>query len=58
MEAATIWFRHRDSRLMVKSLKAAGAKVKYTEYPGVGHDSWKNAFAEPDVLDWLFAQKK
>lgn len=46
------------SRLMVKSLKAAGAKVTYTEYPGVGHDSWKNAFKEPTLLDWLFAQKK
>ena len=36
-----------NSRLMVNSLKAAGAKVIYTEYPGVGHDSWNNAFAEP-----------
>jgi predicted peptidase len=47
-----------NSRLMVNTLKAAGAKVKYSEYPGVGHDSWKNAFAEPDFLEWLFEQKK
>jgi predicted peptidase len=47
-----------NSRLMVNTLKAAGAKVKYSEYPGVGHDSWKNAFAEPDFLEWLFDQKK
>jgi predicted peptidase len=47
-----------NSRLMVNSLKAAGAKVKYTEYPGVGHNSWSNAFAEPDFLEWLFQQKK
>lgn len=46
-----------NSRLMVNALKAAGAKVKYTEYPGVGHDSWKNAFAEPTLLSWLFSQK-
>ena len=47
-----------NSRIMVDALKKAKANVKYTEYPGVGHDSWKNAFAEPDLLPWLFAQKK
>jgi predicted peptidase len=46
-----------NSRLMVNALKAAGAKVKYTEYPGVGHDSWNNAFAEPTLLSWLFDQR-
>ncbi|MBS1751731.1 MAG: prolyl oligopeptidase family serine peptidase [Bacteroidetes bacterium] len=46
------------SRTMVDELKAVGAKVKYTEYPGVGHNSWINAFAEPDLLPWLFRQKK
>jgi hypothetical protein len=43
---------------MVNSLRQAGARVKYTEYPGVGHNSWINAFAEPDFLEWLFNQKK
>lgn len=62
-----IWLFHGDndpavpvgnSRLMTNALKAAGAKVKYTEYPGVGHNSWDNAFAEPELLPWLFGQKK
>ncbi|MBX2925222.1 MAG: dienelactone hydrolase family protein [Chitinophagaceae bacterium] len=48
----------KNSRVMVEALKEAGAKVKYTEYPGVKHDSWKNAFAEPELLPWLFGQKK
>ncbi len=47
-----------NSRLMNNALKAAGAKVKYTEYPGVGHNSWDNAFAEASLLPWLFSQKK
>ena len=47
-----------NSRIMVNALKDAGAKVKYTEYPGVKHDSWINAFAEPTLLPWLFEQKK
>lgn len=48
----------KNSRIMVNALKAVKAKVKYTEYVGVKHDSWINAFAEPDFLPWLFAQKR
>lgn len=47
-----------QSRLMVNLLKEQIPPVKYSEYPGVGHDSWKNAFAEPGLLPWLFAQRK
>jgi predicted peptidase len=47
-----------NSRLMVNELKKAGANVKYSEYPGVGHNSWNNAFAEPELLEWLFKQEK
>ena len=46
-----------NSRIMVNAMKAAKANVRYTEYPGVDHQSWVNAFAEPDLLPWLFAQK-
>lgn len=48
----------RSSRIMVGKLTAVGASVKYTEYPGVGHDSWTNVFAEPDYLVWMFKQKR
>ena len=47
-----------DSRQMVEALKTAGAKVKYSEYPGVKHDSWKKAFAEPQLIAWLFSQHR
>ena len=47
-----------QSRLMVNLLNKQIPPVKYSEYPGVGHDSWKNAFAEPGLLPWLFAQRK
>ncbi len=47
------------SRRMVAALQAAGAtKLRYTEYPEVGHTSWKQAFAEKELLPWLFAQQK
>jgi len=46
------------SRDYVEALKKLKADVKYSEYPGVGHNSWDNAFAEPDLLPWLFSHKK
>lgn len=46
------------SRNMVSKLKSLGATVKYTEYPGVNHNSWENAFKEPDFLKWMFTQKR
>jgi predicted peptidase len=47
-----------NSRLMVNTLKKNNPNVRYTEYPDVGHESWKNAFTERDLLPWLFAQRK
>lgn len=47
-----------NSRRMVAALEASKAKVKYTEYPGVKHDSWNNAFAEPELMSWIFAQHR
>jgi len=46
------------SQKMVEALKEAGAKVKYTEYPGVGHDSWTPAYKEPELVEWLFGQHR
>nr|WP_299383933.1 prolyl oligopeptidase family serine peptidase [Allomuricauda sp.] len=43
---------------MVKAMQAAGVEVKYTVYPGVGHNSWDNTFAEPELLSWLFSKSK
>jgi poly(3-hydroxybutyrate) depolymerase len=46
------------SRDMIKAIKDAGGNPKYTEYPGVGHNSWDKAYSEPELAKWLFAQKK
>lgn len=62
-----LWVFHGDaddvvevkySRKMVAKLKELGGRVSYTEYPGVGHGSWNNVFAEPRLLPWLFAQNR
>jgi predicted peptidase len=49
------------SQAMIAAIRKAGGEPKYTELPGVGHDSWVKAYAdESGLLDWMFqqAQKK
>lgn len=48
----------RRSRQMVEALRKAGGQPIYTEYPKVKHDVWKRAFAEPELIPWLFSQKR
>jgi predicted peptidase len=38
-------------------IKLGGAKVKYTEYPGVKHNSWENVAQEKSLSPWLFSQR-
>ena len=46
------------SREMVAALRTVNSSVRYTEYPDVGHDVWNRAFAERDLPEWLFAQRR
>jgi predicted peptidase len=47
------------SEAMVKALKAAGAKqVKFTLYPDADHDSWTEAYNDPELYKWLLKQKR
>lgn len=62
-----LWIFHGDadevvpveaSRKMVKALRDSGGNPKYTEYPGVNHYSWDLAYRDPELVAWLFAQKR
>ncbi|MCC8410460.1 prolyl oligopeptidase family serine peptidase [Mucilaginibacter sp. UR6-1] len=46
------------SEVMVAAIREAGGDPRYTVYPKALHDSWTQAFAEPDLLPWLFSHKK
>lgn len=46
------------SEQMVEALQKQKASVRFTLYPNANHNSWDPAFAEPGLLDWLFAQRK
>jgi enterochelin esterase family protein len=62
-----LWIFHGDadevvpveaSRKIVKALRDSGGNPKYTEYPGVNHYSWDLAYRDPELVEWLFAQKR
>jgi len=46
------------SRTMVEAIDAAGGEIQYTEYEGVGHNSWDNAYGDPDLMTWMLSQSK
>jgi predicted peptidase len=46
------------SRNMIDAIVMAGGMPRYTEYPEINHFSWGLAYSDPQVLEWLFKQKK
>jgi predicted peptidase len=46
-----------ETRKMVYGLQEAGALPGYTEFPGIGHTSWHQAYKEPQLMPWLWKQK-
>ena len=61
-----VWFFHggkdnvvpqRYSQAVYDELKKCNPKTKYTRYPDANHNSWDPAFAEPDLLKWLFGNQ-
>jgi predicted peptidase len=46
------------SRDRIAALRKAGGHPIYTEYEGVGHNVWQWAYTEPELLKWVFAQRR
>ena len=62
-----IWNFHGDSdknvpvelsRERIAALRKAGDQPIYTEYAGVEHNVWEWAYTEPELVKWLFAQRR
>ncbi|MBW4891249.1 prolyl oligopeptidase family serine peptidase [Mucilaginibacter sp. HMF5004] len=62
-----LWLFHGEDDTIVpaahsKDISTAiekfGGKPKLTLYQNVAHNSWSNAFAEPELLPWLFLHSK
>lgn len=43
---------------MVTALREKGADVKLSYFENDNHNSWDSAFAEPELLPWLFSKSK
>ena len=50
--------RLADQQKTIKLLEEGGASIKFTVYPGVGHDSWTRTYNNPDFYKWLLSQKR
>ena len=47
------------SRLMYAQIRNLGGEnVRYTEYSGMGHGIWNNAYSDREMVNWLFAQSR
>lgn len=49
-----------ETERLVELLRKAGSKtIRFTVYEGAGHiAAWENAYGDPDVWKWLFAQRR
>ncbi len=46
------------SRRTVNAILEQGGKPRYTEFPEIGHNCWDEAFAIPELIAWMFSQKR
>lgn len=62
-----VWAFHGDSDEvvavkntieMVEAVNAYGGSARMTIYPGVGHDSWVNAYNEKELYSWFLSHSK
>ena len=65
--AIPVWIFHGDadknvtveeSRKMAAALRAIGANVQFSEFPGVDHNAWDPAYARSDLIEWMLKQRR
>jgi predicted peptidase len=45
-------------RVYIRLVEIGATKMRYTNYPGYGHDIWDKAAEEPLWFDWMFSYSK
>jgi predicted peptidase len=43
---------------MVDALRACGGTVRFTVYPGVGHNSWTQTYDDPELYAWFLQHSR
>ncbi|GAB5399677.1 MAG: dienelactone hydrolase family protein [Aureisphaera sp.] len=65
IKSVPIWIFHGEqddvvpviySKEMHDAIQEEGGNSRITLYPEIKHDSWVNAFSEPELLKWLFSK--
>jgi predicted peptidase len=65
--ATPLWAFHGDSdktvdvssaRDRIAARRKAGGHPLYTEYAGVDHNVWEWAYTEPELVKWVFSQRR
>ena len=47
-----------ESRKMVEGINKRGGNAKLTVYPNCEHNAWDPTYSNPEVWEWLFAQRR
>ncbi len=50
--------RLKESQRMVNALQACGGNVRFTIYPGIGHDSWTQTYNNPALYEWFLQHSR
>ncbi len=67
LTTTSIWAFHGEkdrsvpvnlSRNMIEAIKRVGGDPRYTEFAGAGHNIWVLVKETPDLLPWMFGQRK
>lgn len=67
LDKVALWIFHGDkdpvvppdfSKQFYRKLRKSKKDTRFSLYANVQHNCWNNAFAEPELLSWLFSQKK
>lgn len=62
-----VWTFHGDadpvvpierSQVLVDALRACGGNVRFTVYPGTGHDSWTATYENDELYRWLLSHRR
>jgi predicted peptidase len=62
-----VWVFHREqdqnvpldaSARMVRALRRHGSDVRFTIYPGQGHDAWTRTYRNPRLYEWFLSHKR
>jgi predicted peptidase len=43
---------------MVKALRKAGGRVRFTKYADRGHDAWTPTYENAELYEWLLKQRR